>query len=353
MFRKSFLFIVFLLISVILSGCKPNADMTNPASTYCEEQGGTLEIREDPATGGQVGYCLFSDGSECEEWAYFRGECKPGDSLSEIADMPNPASVYCEEQGGILEIREDPATGGQVGYCLFADGSECEEWAFFRDECKPGESLSETANMPNPASAYCEENGGTLDIRTDEATGGQVGLCLFKDGSQCEEWAFFRGECLVGGIYPVEEIAEDGWKVYHNDALGYQFHFPTDAILISQEDPNQTITIQGPLVDDEYWPMIFFNHPGDRREYLVPEGIDLVDWLSQNNMLMEDRLPDRMIAGENAIHLRQVTGEQAFPSDQFFFVKNGQLYSIVILHTGYKEDWDVYDQFLDSIKFID
>ena len=25
--------------------------------------------------GGTVGYCLFPDDSECEEWAFFRGEC--------------------------------------------------------------------------------------------------------------------------------------------------------------------------------------------------------------------------------------------------------------------------------------
>jgi heat shock protein HslJ len=30
------------------------------------------------------------------------------------------------------------ADGGQYGVCIFADGSECEEWAFFRDECQPG-----------------------------------------------------------------------------------------------------------------------------------------------------------------------------------------------------------------------
>jgi putative hemolysin len=40
-------------------------------------QGGTLEIRED-AEGNQVGWCVFDDGSECEEWAYYRGECEPG-----------------------------------------------------------------------------------------------------------------------------------------------------------------------------------------------------------------------------------------------------------------------------------
>jgi putative hemolysin len=48
------------------------------------------------------------------------------------AGMPNPASVYCAEQGGTLEIRSDSA-GNQYGMCLFSDGRECEEWALFQD----------------------------------------------------------------------------------------------------------------------------------------------------------------------------------------------------------------------------
>jgi len=49
-------------------------------------------------------------------------------------------------------------------------------------------------NMPNPASVYCEQNGYTLEIRTAE-DGSQSGVCIFPDGSSCEEWAYFRGEC--------------------------------------------------------------------------------------------------------------------------------------------------------------
>jgi len=51
--------------------------------------------------------------------------------------LPNPASVHCIEQGGTLEIRKGP-DGGERGFCLFQDGSECEEWALFRGECSPG-----------------------------------------------------------------------------------------------------------------------------------------------------------------------------------------------------------------------
>lgn len=51
-------------------------ELANPASQYCVDQGGRLEIRDEAA--GQTGYCIFEDGSECEEWAFYRGECEPG-----------------------------------------------------------------------------------------------------------------------------------------------------------------------------------------------------------------------------------------------------------------------------------
>ncbi len=50
------------------------------------------------------------------------------------------------------------------------------------------------ANMPNPASVYCEQNGNKLEIHT-AADGSQNGICVFPDGSTCDEWAYFRGEC--------------------------------------------------------------------------------------------------------------------------------------------------------------
>jgi putative hemolysin len=49
-------------------------------------------------------------------------------------------------------------------------------------------------NLPNPASVYCEQNGGTLEIVT-AADGSQSGVCIFPNGSSCDEWAYYRGEC--------------------------------------------------------------------------------------------------------------------------------------------------------------
>ncbi|HRZ30517.1 MAG TPA: DUF333 domain-containing protein [Candidatus Paceibacterota bacterium] len=84
--------------------------------------------------------------------------------------------------------------------------------------CWPACSSSEpVAGLPNPASVNCEEVGGTLDIRTD-TSGGQVGYCLFSDGSECEEWALLRNECSLGGSEPVvctkeAKICPDGSAV--------------------------------------------------------------------------------------------------------------------------------------------
>lgn len=46
------------------------------------------------------------------------------------AMLANPASVYCKEQGGKLEIRREK--DGEVGYCHLAYGRIVEEWTLFR-----------------------------------------------------------------------------------------------------------------------------------------------------------------------------------------------------------------------------
>jgi len=56
------------------------------------------------------------------------------------------------------------------------------------------DSTEINSQIANPASSYCLSNGGKLDIRTSQ-DGSQAGYCLFKNGQECEEWAYYRGEC--------------------------------------------------------------------------------------------------------------------------------------------------------------
>ncbi len=74
---------LLLIVLIILAGCKSHtkvstvsndSQMANPASVHCIDDGGSLEIRT-AQDGSQAGYCIFENGSECEEWAFYRGEC--------------------------------------------------------------------------------------------------------------------------------------------------------------------------------------------------------------------------------------------------------------------------------------
>ncbi|CAA0105710.1 Uncharacterised protein [BD1-7 clade bacterium] len=66
----------------------------------------------------------------------------PNAGKEKMVGMANPASVFCEDQRGKLVIITEGQ--GQAGYCHFKDGSICEEWAFYRKECQIGDSLKQT-----------------------------------------------------------------------------------------------------------------------------------------------------------------------------------------------------------------
>ena len=58
-----------------------------------------------------------------------------------------------------------------------------------------GTSEQATNSKANPASKFCEENSGKVEIVT-EKDGSQFGMCKFEDYS-CEEWAYYKGECTL------------------------------------------------------------------------------------------------------------------------------------------------------------
>ena len=61
--------------------------------------------------------------------------------------IANPASVYCVDHGGKLDIRT--TSQGQAGVCVFPNGSECDEWSYMRGECSPTSSGTNSTNTTN------------------------------------------------------------------------------------------------------------------------------------------------------------------------------------------------------------
>jgi len=57
--------------------------------------------------------------------------------------------------------------------------------------------------MANPATAACTRAGGTPSfVQTDK---GEQAMCSLPSGLVCEEWAFFRGECVAASADAVKE----------------------------------------------------------------------------------------------------------------------------------------------------
>ena len=92
----------------------------------------------------------------------------------------NPASVYCKDLKGSLELETAPG-GGQYANCVV------DQWTLFRDMSSKGLVIHHNygpGGMPNPAAVNCEDVGGT--IRVVDTNEGQEGDCVI------EEWTLFR-----------------------------------------------------------------------------------------------------------------------------------------------------------------
>ncbi|MBK9055868.1 MAG: DUF333 domain-containing protein [Chloroflexi bacterium] len=105
--------------------------------------------------------------------------------------------------------------------------------------------------MPNPASAFCQEQGYQSEIRT-ATDGSQYGVCIFPDGSECDEWAYYRGECgptsqngntpsptVIPTALPIDPSLYQGWWTYTHAVYGFSIMLPEDWIVeeIAATDP--------------------------------------------------------------------------------------------------------------------
>ena len=98
---------------------------------------------------------------------YQKGDTEEG--AEEESQLPNPAAVYCEEQGGSLTSLMFEK--GVRGYCVFEDGSECGQWDFYYGDCDKGqlkkEILKEGTGMPaDEESTVVVHYVGTLEDGT-------------------------------------------------------------------------------------------------------------------------------------------------------------------------------------------
>lgn len=153
----------------------PVNDSTNRLSEQntCVSAGGTcVGISPNSCASGQWGdpaSCGDGIGVGCclaEKQPVEPAECTP------ITLWPgNPAAMYCAGLGYQLDESD----------CVFADGTRCEQWAFFRGEC-------------GTSNSFCNLHGGTLSRETRDFGGwsGTLAVCTVSTGKKCDESLYAR-----------------------------------------------------------------------------------------------------------------------------------------------------------------
>ncbi|HLO16925.1 MAG TPA: DUF333 domain-containing protein [Anaerolineales bacterium] len=113
------------------------------------------------------------------------------------AGIPNPASVYCEQNGSKLEI-VTAADGSQSGRCVFPDGNACDEWAYYRGECGPIPAKG-TADTNSGNSAGNTPGGSIPSVTTEEVTDWWGVINSTEQGAQFDD--YFERQDLEQIIY--------------------------------------------------------------------------------------------------------------------------------------------------------
>jgi putative hemolysin len=157
----------------------PQVGMANLASVYCDEQGFKSEIRT-AADGSQSGVCIFPDGSECDEWAYFRKECGPNQQVAETPVVaPQPSIISSDlivpqavsmPAGVIVDPRNNGT--GMTGSLVF----------YTSDGLTLGEMSAPYADKLHAAGAYQGALNFPLVFHSFDMASRQQSLKVNKDG---------------------------------------------------------------------------------------------------------------------------------------------------------------------------
>ncbi len=125
MYIKSFARLLAGVLVLILSACSV-VDGPNPASVYCREKGNENVSRASP-DGGQYGVCVFPDGSECPDFEYYEGRCKPGDYQVAPTPVIHQPRFMDQEYGFVMETEKECDYEGwpnKVIFNCFPEASE-------------------------------------------------------------------------------------------------------------------------------------------------------------------------------------------------------------------------------------
>lgn len=125
--------VLFLALALAAPSAACTSETAPASTTGDEDERGATGV---PPSAGEyctmAGYtlrdstCTFPDGSSCEQWAFYRGECAP-------------TRTFCAQRGGTIRTANEDMGGWTAVYGVCAvDGKECKESAFIKSKVCDG-----------------------------------------------------------------------------------------------------------------------------------------------------------------------------------------------------------------------
>jgi len=197
-------------------------------------------------------------------------------------------------------------------------------------------------DMPNPASAYCEEQGYQVEIRT-AANGSQSGYCVFPDGGECDEWAYFRGECgpaapsepnssptEIPTARPIDPNEYQGWWTYTHAVYGFSFMLPEDWKV--EEVTTSDLLMNGHtlnLYTEGLQIRMTFRRTGEDAP-LWPTGVGAGEFVEQGTLDVAGQFPKRIyfVCPNGEIDSIWYQGSEGSPNIQLGNLEFGLIFSL-------------------------
>jgi hypothetical protein len=177
------------------------------------------------------------------------------------AGIPNPASVFCTEQGNKHEIRM-AADGSQNGICVFPDGSECDEWAYYRGECGLAQQKSPTPTMAVEATTEASGGGpGGSNNSGGNASGG------YMPPGTTEEIADWRG--VIKSTQPGAQYDD----YFERQDLGQIIYFGIDSMASAVQAQIKELRDSGKIV--HLYGTLFSNVPDYNGSQILVDRIEV------------------------------------------------------------------------------
>ena len=136
---------------------------------------------------------LFGDKYNKSEWNYYDAHLE---ALKEAEILTNTTPNIQEVRGWVmLMMYRSSQNSGAIE--KVANATEKEETSVTTGEVATGnvatteEWTGKVAQIANPASEYCVAQWGTVNIVKD-AEGNESGICKLADGTEVDEWEYFR-----------------------------------------------------------------------------------------------------------------------------------------------------------------